>query len=93
MSFGFELFFALLYRLTWLLSLTFVITGEVQHFANRDAFKQYVESEGGKVTGSVSKKTNYLVNNDTESASSKNKKAKELGIPVLSEEDFLAQFQ
>ena len=73
--------------------LTFVITGDVHHFANRDAFKQYVESEGGKVTSSVSKKTNYLVNNDVESASSKNKKAKELGIPILSEEDFLSQFQ
>ena len=71
---------------------TFVITGDVHTFANRDAFKQYVESEGGKVTGSVSKKTNYLVNNDTESASSKNKKARELGIPVISEDEFLKQF-
>lgn len=72
---------------------TFVITGDVHHFANRDAFKLYVESEGGKVTGSVSQKTNYLVNNDLESASSKNRKAKELGIPILSEEDFLTMFQ
>ena len=69
--------------------LTFVITGDVHHFANRDAFKKYVEAEGGKVTGSVSKKTNYLVNNDTASESSKNRKAKELGIPILSEEQFL----
>ena len=69
--------------------LIFVITGDVHHFANRDAFKKYVEAEGGKVTGSVSKKTNYLVNNDTQSESSKNRKAKELGIPIISEEEFL----
>ncbi len=72
--------------------ITFVITGDVHHFANRDAFKQYVESEGGKVTGSVSKKTNYLVNNDTESSSSKNMKAKELQIPIISEDAFLDMF-
>ena len=72
--------------------LTFVITGEVHHFANRDAFKAYVEQEGGSVTGSVSKKTAYLVNNDRESASAKNTKAKALHIPILSEEDFLAKF-
>lgn len=71
---------------------TFVITGDVHHFTNRDAFKIYVEREGGKVTGSVSKKTNYLVNNDTESTSSKNRKAKELGIPIISEEEFLGKF-
>ena len=59
---------------------TFVITGDVHDFANRSEFKAYVESQGGKVTGSVSKKTDYLVNNDTESTSSKNKKAKELGM-------------
>ena len=51
--------------------------------------KEFIENRGGKVTGSVSKKTDYLINNDTESSSSKNKKAKELGIPILSEEDFL----
>ena len=51
--------------------------------------KEFIEKRGGKVTGSVSKKTDYLINNDTESSSSKNKKAKELGIPILSEEDFL----
>ena len=73
--------------------ITFVITGDVHEFANRDAFKAYVESEGGKVTGSVSKKTNYLVNNDTESDSSKNRKAKELGIPVISEDRFLELFR
>lgn len=72
--------------------LTFVITGDVHHFKNRAEFKAYVEQEKGKVTGSVSAKTNYLVNNDTESGSSKNKKAKELGIPVISEERFLELF-
>lgn len=72
--------------------LTFVITGDVHHYKNRDELKAYVESEGGKVTGSVSKKTNYLVNNDVESASSKNRKAKELGIPVISEEMFIEMF-
>jgi DNA ligase (NAD+) len=72
--------------------LTFVITGDVHRFKNRDAFKAYVEKNGGKVAGSVSKKTDYLVNNDTESTSSKNVKARELGIPILSEEAFLARF-
>lgn len=72
--------------------LTFVITGDVNHYKNRDEFKAYVESQGGKVTGSVSKKTNYLVNNDIESASSKNRKANELGIPIISEEQFLEMF-
>ena len=59
---------------------------------NRDEFKAYVEANGGKVAGSVSKKTGYLVNNDVTSTSSKNTKARELGIPILSEEDFIAQF-
>lgn len=68
---------------------TFVITGAVYHFPNRDAAKAYIEERGGKVAGSVSAKTDYLINNDTESGSSKNKKAKELGIPIISEEDFL----
>lgn len=68
---------------------TFVITGAVYHFPNRDACKTYIEERGGKVAGSVSAKTDYLINNDTESGSSKNKKAKELGISILSEEDFL----
>ena len=67
----------------------FVITGSVNQFENRNAMKGFIENRGGKVTGSVSKKTDYLINNDTESSSSKNKKAKELGIPILSEEDFL----
>ena len=72
--------------------LTFVITGDVHHFKNRDEFKAYVEAEGGKVAGSVSGKTNYLVNNDVESTSSKNKKAKSLGIPIISEDAFLEMF-
>ena len=72
--------------------LTFVITGEVHHYKNRDEFKAYVEASGGKVTGSVTSKTSYLVNNDTASASSKNRKAKELGIPIISEEEFLSRF-
>ena len=72
--------------------LTFVITGDVHHYKNRDAFKAYVESQGGKVTGSVTSKTDYLVNNDLASNSSKNRKAKELGIPIISEDAFAAQF-
>ncbi len=72
--------------------LTFVITGDVKHYKNRDEFKHYVESQGGKVTGSVSQKTSFLVNNDIESASSKNKKAKELNIPIITEEEFINRF-
>lgn len=67
----------------------FVITGSVEHFANRKALKEQIESLGGKVTGSVSKKTNYLINNDSQSNSSKNKKAKELGVAIITEEEFL----
>ena len=67
----------------------FVITGSLVHFGNRSEAKELIESLGGKVTGSVTKKTNYLINNDIQSSSSKNKKARELGIPILSEEDFL----
>lgn len=69
--------------------MTFVITGNVEHFDNRNALKDYIEARGGKVSGSVSAKTTYLINNDTTSGSSKNKKAKELGIPIISEDDFL----
>lgn len=69
--------------------MNFVVTGSVHHFANRNEIKEKVESLGGKVTGSVTSKTNYLINNDTESTSSKNKKARELGIPVISEDEFL----
>ncbi|MCQ2561795.1 MAG: NAD-dependent DNA ligase LigA, partial [Clostridia bacterium] len=71
---------------------TFVITGDVHNFKNRDEFKAYVESQGGKVAGSVSSKTSYLVNNDTESESSKNKKAKSLGIEIISEDKFIEMF-
>ncbi|MCP1102728.1 DNA ligase (NAD+) [Aequitasia blattaphilus] len=67
----------------------FVITGSVNHFQNRNEMKEVIESRGGKVTGSVTSKTDYLINNDTHSTSSKNKKAKDLNIPIISEEDFL----
>ena len=70
-------------------NMNFVITGSLEHFDNRNQAKELVESLGGKVTGSVTKKTNYLINNDTTSNSSKNKKARDLGIPVISEEEFL----
>lgn len=69
--------------------MNFVITGSVEHFANRNEVKEVIESKGGKVTGSVTSKTNWLINNDVESASSKNKKARELGIPIISEDTFL----
>lgn len=67
----------------------FVITGSVNHFANRDEVKAVIEGKGGKVTGSVTSKTHYLINNDVTSNSSKNKKAKELGVPIISEDDFI----
>jgi DNA ligase (NAD+) len=69
--------------------MNFVITGSVNHFANRNEVKEVIESKGGKVTGSVTSKTNWLINNDVESTSSKNKKARELGVPIISEETFL----
>ena len=72
--------------------LTFVITGDVHHFKNRDEFKGYVEKTGGKVKGSVTSKTNYLVNNDVNSTSSKNRKAKELSVPIISEDEFVERF-
>ncbi len=67
----------------------FVVTGSLTHFSNRNELKEEIEKRGGKVTGSVTGKTDYLINNDMTSSSSKNKKAKELGIPIISEEDFL----
>lgn len=70
-------------------NMNFVITGSVEHFANRNEVKAVIESKGGKVTGSVTSKTNYLINNDVASTSSKNKKAKELGIPIITEDQFL----
>ena len=69
--------------------LTFVITGSLEHFANRDELKKLIEDRGGKVAGSVSAKTSYLINNDVTSGSSKNKKAKSLNVPIISEQDFL----
>lgn len=69
--------------------MTFVITGSVEHFANRKELTALIESKGGKATGSVTAKTTYLINNDVTSNSSKNKKAKELGVPIISEEEFL----
>ncbi len=68
---------------------TFVITGSLTHYVNRDALKKEIEDRGGKVAGSVSAKTSYLINNDITSTSGKNKKAKELGIPIITEEDYL----
>ncbi len=72
--------------------LTFVVTGDVHHYKNRNELKAYITSQGGKVTGSVSKSTNYLINNDVTSQSSKNVKAASLGIPVISEDEFIAKF-
>ncbi|MBQ9644590.1 MAG: hypothetical protein IJV26_11200 [Lachnospiraceae bacterium] len=65
------------------------MTGAVHHFANREALKEFIEERGGKASGSVSSKTDYLINNDVTSTSGKNKKAQELGVPILSEEAFL----
>ncbi|MDL2295298.1 NAD-dependent DNA ligase LigA [Lachnospiraceae bacterium OttesenSCG-928-E19] len=72
--------------------INFVITGSVTHFANRNEVKERIEERGGKVTGSVTAKTSYLINNDRMSTSSKNKKARELGIPIISEEELLQMF-
>ena len=69
--------------------MNFVITGSLEHFKNRKELQELIERRGGKVTGSVTSKTNYLINNDVASSSSKNKKARELGVPILSEEEFL----
>ena len=69
--------------------MNFVITGSVNHFANRNEVKELIEQRGGKVTGSVTGKTNYLINNDVNSTSSKNKKARELKVPIISEEAFM----
>lgn len=72
---------------------TFVITGKVNHYKNREELKTLIENLGGKVTGSVTSKTDYLINNDINSMSGKNKKAKSLGIPIISEEDFIQMLQ
>ncbi|WP_428260655.1 NAD-dependent DNA ligase LigA [Gallibacter sp. Marseille-QA0791] len=76
-----------------LAGLTFVITGKVEHFDNRDALKAAVEKAGGKTSSAVSSKTDYLINNDIFSGSSKNRKAKELGIPIITEEEFLKMIE
>lgn len=76
-----------------LAGLTFVITGKVEHFDNRDALKAAVEKAGGKTSSAVSSKTDYLINNDISSGSSKNRKAKELGIPIITEEEFLKMIE
>lgn len=72
--------------------LTFVVTGDVHHYPNRNALKAYIESQGGKVTGSVSRSTDFLINNDPASTSSKNTKARSLGIAIISEDEFLERF-
>ena len=73
--------------------LTFVVTGKLKYFTNREELTEYIEEEvGGRVTGSISKKTNYLINNDSESDSAKNRKAKELGIPIITEKELLLRF-
>ena len=76
-----------------LAGMNFVITGSLNRFENRDALKAVIEAKGGKVTGSVTSKTNYLINNDALSNSSKNKKAKELGIEIITEDEFIEKWQ
>lgn len=73
--------------------INFVITGSVEHFSNRAEVKEEIEKRGGKVTGGVTSKTNYLINNDVNSTSSKNRKARELGIPIISEEEFIRMLE
>ena len=73
--------------------LTFVITGDVHHYKNRNELKAYIESQGGKVASAVSGSTSFLINNDVNSTSGKNKKAQQLGIAILSEDDFIARYQ
>ncbi len=73
-------------------ALTFVVTGDVYHYKNRNELKAYIESQGGKVTGSVSKSTSFLINNDIASTSGKNQKAIQLGIPIISEDEFIRRF-
>ena len=74
-------------------NMNFVITGSVEHFANRAEVKAEIEKRGGKVTGSVTSKTGYLINNDVNSTSSKNKKARELGVPIISEETLIGMLE
>ena len=72
--------------------LTFVITGDVHHYKNRNELKAYIESQGGKVASAVSGSTSFLINNDVTSTSGKNKKAQQLNIPIISEDEFLAAY-
>ena len=71
---------------------TFVVTGSLYNYGNRNELKEYIENSGGKVSGSVSSKTDFLINNDYMSNSSKNKTAKELGVPIITEEEFIERF-
>lgn len=73
-------------------ALVFVVTGDVHHYKNRNELKAYIETQGGKVTGSVSKSTSFLINNDVTSTSSKNQKARQLNIPIISEDEFIKRF-
>ena len=73
--------------------MTFVITGSLNQYENRDALKKEIEEKGGKVAGSVSSKTSFLINNDIQSNSSKNKTAKSLGIPIITEEEYIERFR
>ena len=88
-EFEFESTYEIVDTNTSIFGKTFVITGSVNHYKNRDELKADIELRGAKVTGSVTSKTDYLINNDVNSTSGKNKKAKDLGIPIISEEDFL----
>ena len=72
--------------------MSFVITGSLEHYSNRNELKDEIEGKGGRVTGSVTAKTTCLINNDVTSQSSKNKKAKELGVRIISEEEFIAAY-
>ena len=72
---------------------TFVITGSLEHFSNRKELQELIEARGGKAAGSVYAKTSYLINNDAMSSSSKNKKARDLGVPIITEEEFLRMLE
>ena len=74
-------------------NITVVITGSLEHFSNRNELKKIIEDMGGKVTGSVTGNTDYLINNDITSSSSKNKKAKELGVEIITEQDFIDKYK
>ncbi len=73
-------------------NLTFVVTGDLHHYKNRSELKTYIESQGGKVASAVSGSTSFLINNDVNSTSGKNKKAQQLGIPIISEDEFVERY-